>query len=380
MPANPVDPASGPPVAAPSDPASSSRGTPPAERLLNLVIALVNTSASMTKQQVRAGVAGYGDAPSTEAFERMFERDKDTLRALGIPIVTVDGGGHSDEVGYRIDNDAYALGAVDLTPAELGVVALAAQLWSDKTLRTDMSRAMTKLRAAGAGEVAVDAVAGLAPRVRAAGDAYVPLLEAVSERRDVSFRYRAASTGQELTRHVEPWRIAARGSGWYLVGFDRARGAARVFRLSRIAGKVRVGSQAGAFDVPEAVDVDAMLGERVGVLQRARLAVVPERAQALRARAVPAERTAGAARGRRDGRDLLEVEFRSLSAFADEVAGYGPAVVVLEPPQLRADVLRRLEAAATFDADGTDGDDGAGDGGREGGREGGTGAGEGSDG
>jgi len=352
MPANPVDPA----AAAPSDPAPSSRGTPPAERLLNLVIALVNTSASMTKQQVRAGVAGYGDAPSTEAFERMFERDKDTLRALGIPIVTVDAGGHSDEVGYRIDNDAYALGAVDLTPAELGVVALAAQLWSDKTLRTDMSRAMTKLRAAGAGEVAADAVAGLAPRVRAAGDAYVPLLEAVSERRDVSFRYRAASTGQELTRHVEPWRIAARGSGWYLVGFDRARGAARVFRLSRIAGKVRVGSQAGAFDVPDAVDVDAMLGERVGVLQRARLAVVPERAQALRARAVPAEGASGdgeaAARppARHDGRDLLEVEFRSLSAFADEVAGYGPAVVVLAPPQLRADVLRRLEAAARLDA------------------------------
>jgi proteasome accessory factor B len=374
MPANTVDPAPGARADRAVDPAPSSRGTPPAERLLNLVIALVNTSASMTKQQVRAGVSGYGDAPSTEAFERMFERDKDTLRALGIPIVTVDGGGHSDEVGYRIDNDAYALGAVDLTPAELGVVALAAQLWSDKTLRTDMSRAMTKLRAAGAGEVAADAVAGLAPRVRAAGDAYVPLLEAVSERRDVSFRYRAASTGQELTRHVEPWRIAARGSGWYLVGFDRARGAARVFRLSRISGKVRVGSQPGAFDVPEAVDVDAMLGERVGVLQRARLAVVPERAQALRARAVPAGtddradgRTDGPASGRvagrHDGRDLLEVEFRSLSALADEVAGYGPAVVVLEPAQLRADVLRRLGAAAGLD----DGDRrGGGDGAEEG--------------
>ncbi|MFD6175928.1 MULTISPECIES: helix-turn-helix transcriptional regulator [unclassified Isoptericola] len=358
MPANPVDPASGPPAAAPSDPPPSSRGTPPAERLLNLVIALVNTSASMTKQQVRAGVAGYGDAPSTEAFERMFERDKDTLRALGIPIVTVDAGGHSDEVGYRIDNDAYALGAVDLTPAELGVVALAAQLWSDKTLRTDMSRAMTKLRAAGAGEVAADAVAGLAPRVRAAGDAYVPLLEAVSERRDVSFRYRAASTGQELTRHVEPWRIAARGSGWYLVGFDRARGAARVFRLSRIAGRVRVGGQAGAFDVPDEVDVDAMLGERVGVLQRALLAVVPERAQALRARALPATAEGEAGRpGRADGRDVVEVEFRSLSALADEVAGYGPAVVVLEPAQLRADVLRRLEAAATLDTDTEDATD-----------------------
>src|SRR5690606_36859074 len=97
-----------------------------------------------------------GDAPSPDAFERMFERDKDTLRELGIPIVTVDAGGHADEVGYRIDQDAYALPAVDLTPAELGVLALAAQFWQDKTLRTDISRALTKLRAAGAGETAME--------------------------------------------------------------------------------------------------------------------------------------------------------------------------------------------------------------------------------
>ena len=46
----------------------------PAERLLNLVIALVNTSARMTKEQIRRSVAGYADAPSDDAFERMFEQ------------------------------------------------------------------------------------------------------------------------------------------------------------------------------------------------------------------------------------------------------------------------------------------------------------------
>ncbi|WP_284294416.1 helix-turn-helix transcriptional regulator [Luteimicrobium album] len=124
---------------------------PPAERLLNLVIALVNAPSSMSKQQVRASVAGYGDAPSPDAFERMFERDKDTLRELGIPVLTVDAGGHSDDVGYRVDLDAYTLAPVDLTSAELGVLSLAAQFWQDKTLRTDTARALTKLRAAGRG-------------------------------------------------------------------------------------------------------------------------------------------------------------------------------------------------------------------------------------
>lgn len=346
------------PTTPPEDPvdptvAGSVGSIPPAERLLNLVIALVNTSAAMTKQQVRAGVAGYADAVSTEAFERMFERDKDTLRSLGIPIVTVDAGGHSDEVGYRIDNDAYALPPVDLTPAELGVVALAAQLWSDKTLRTDISRAMTKLRAAGAGEAAADAVAGITPRVRAAGDAYGPLLEAISERRVVSFRYRAANTGQVLSRQVEPWRIAARGGGWYLVGHDRGRGAPRVFRLSRIVGRVRAAGGRGAFVIPEDVDVDAMLGARAGVVRTGVLAVTPERAQAVRARGKV--RVHGELGPQPGGRDVLEVPFRGLTPFADELAGYADAVVVLEPADLRREVLRRLRAAATLDTDVPDG-------------------------
>jgi proteasome accessory factor B len=333
------------------DHAAGAPPTRPDERLLNLVIALVNTSAAMTKQQVRSSVHGYDGAPSTDAFERMFERDKDTLRALGVPIVTVEGSGHSDEVGYRIDNEAYALPPVDLTPAELGVVALAAQLWSDKTLRTDMSRAMTKLAAAGAADAAGDAVAGLTPRLRAAGDAYGPLLEAVSERRVVTFRYRAANTGEVRTRTVEPWRIAARGGGWYVVGHDRDRAATRVFRLSRIDGRVRVGATPGAYAVPERVDVDAALGAGLGSERTAHLAVVPERAPALRARAVdrPAEAHEEPVPRAPRGRDLVTVPFRSLTALADEVAGYGAAVLVLQPAALRAEVRRRLVAAAGLD-------------------------------
>ncbi len=334
---------------------------PPAERLLNLVIALVNTSASMTKQQIRRGVAGYADAPSDEAFERMFERDKDTLRALGVPVVTVDTGGHSDDVGYRIDNEAYALPPVDLTPAELGVLALAAQLWGDKSLRTDVSRAMTKLAAAGNTE-AEDALAGLAPRVRAVGDAYPPLLEAVTQRRVVRFRYRAANTGALAERRVEPWRIAVRGGGWYLVGRDLDRDAPRVFRLSRIEGRVRVGGQAGAFEPPAHVDVDEALGV-VGTPRTALLAIVPERASAVRARALPSPDDGAVpvvGRGEQEtggedvppappGYDVVAVPYTSTTTLAEELAGYADAVVVLAPTKLRGEVVRRLEAAARLD-------------------------------
>ncbi|QJW36797.1 helix-turn-helix transcriptional regulator [Cellulosimicrobium protaetiae] len=339
----PTPPFSAPPAAS----SSGSSSTNPAARLLNLVIALVNTNASMTKQQIRISVAGYGDAPSPDAFERMFERDKDTLRDLGIPIVTVDAGGHADEVGYRIDQDAYALPAVDLTPAELGVLALAAQFWQDKTLRTDISRALTKLRAAGAGETAMDVVAGLAPQVRPVGDAYATLMDAISARRAVSFTYRAASTGEVRARRAQPWRIAARRGGWYLVGLDLDRGAPRSYRLSRVEGRVRATGPRDAFEVPVDVDVDAALGTRDagGV---ARLAVVPERAGALRARGTLVGSVPDARAGDGAGRDVLEVAYDVRYALADEVVGYGDAVLVLGPPDLREAVVRRLRDAAAL--------------------------------
>ncbi len=332
--------------------------TPPAERLLNLVIALVNTSTAMSKQQIRTSVAGYDQAPSIEAFERMFERDKDTLRDLGVPIVTVDPGGHADEIGYRVDQDAYALGALDLTPAELGVLSLAAQLWQDRSIATDTSRALTKIRAADVAEAATDIVAGLAPRVSAAGGALGPLLDAIGTATPVRFGYHAANTGETAQRHVEPWRVAARGGGWYLIGHDRERQAPRSYRLSRMVGSVRLAGAAGEYMVPADVDVDAFLSTAGGPEQVARLAVLPERAGAVRARGTVGVTVRGHAPGsttpmeaEAEVRDVVEVPYGQLSAMADEIAGYGAAVVVLGPTELREAVLERLRAAARLGAD-----------------------------
>ncbi len=345
----------------------------PAERLLNLVIALVHTSGRMTKEQVRASVAGYADAASDDAFERMFERDKDTLRELGIPVVTVTSAGHGDDIGYRIDQDAYALPPIELTPAELGALSLAAQFWQDRAVRTDTSRALTKLRAAGApgaGAVEPDMVAGLAPRVRAGGETFTPLLDVVQERRAVRFTYRAASTGEVRERDVEPWRLVARRGGWFLVGLDRGRGAPRSFRLSRIEGRVRPVGEPGAYPEPAAAAVETALRTwEDGRENLAVLAVRPERAEALRARAasVPAgagsRGGAGESGGEQDDRDaalpaagdrdVIRVPYRATWELAEEVLGYGDAVVVLSPPDLREAVIRMLRVAASLDATGT---------------------------
>jgi proteasome accessory factor B len=106
---------------------------------------------------------------------------------------------------------------------------------------------------------------------------------------------------------------------------------------------VRVVGEPGAFEVPHVVDVDSLLG-RAGEAGVARLAVIPERAQALRARG----RVVGATGSGAGGRDLVEVAFSSLWAFADEVVGYADAVVVMEPASLRAIVVERLMRAGAW--------------------------------
>lgn len=331
----------------------------PAERLLNLVIALVNTQGRMTKQQVRSTVAGYQEAPSDDAFERMFERDKGTLRDLGVPVLTVTDARHGDDVGYRIDLDAYALPAVDLTAAELSVLSLAVQVWQDASLRADTGRALTKLRAVGQAPLATDLLTGLAPRVRA-GAAFGPLVDAVQERRAVRFTYRAASTGEVRERTVEPWRLLARRGGWVLVGRDRDRAAARSFRLGRIRGPVRLVGPPGAFPPPTDDEIAAALQAWAqGPEQVATLAAAPERAGALRARGVDdvtfdPDGVPGAEQALA-GRDLVHLRYRNRYELAEEIVGYGAAVVVLSPPELRDEVLQLLRTASRLDVGGTHG-------------------------
>lgn len=312
----------------------------PAERLLDLVIALSHTTRRMTKAQIRASVHGYEQAASDEAFERMFERDKVALRAIGVPIVTQVDDAHADDVGYRIDAAGYELPAIDLTAQEAGLLALAAQVWQDAELASAARSAITKLRAVGPAPDAGGQV-GLTLRVRPPETSFAPLLSAIQQRRAVRFRYRAAGSGREQEREVEPWRLLCQDRAWYLRGHDRARGAERSFRLARITSRVRAVGSADAYSIP-AADADSGAYEVADRTALARLALRPERAAALRARAVGIVDASG-------HRDIVTVPVADVETLAEELAGYADAVLVLDPAVLRDAVLRRLRAAAALD-------------------------------
>lgn len=318
---------------------AAARGARRTERMLNLVIALSATRRWLTKEQIRTAVPQYADCATTVAFERMFERDKEDLRELGVPL---ESGGEDplfdDEAGYRIDRDAYALPEIAFTPAELAVLSLASRVWQQASLAGPATRALVKLRSLGV-EPDESSLVGLEPRVRTSEPAFDPLYAATRDRAPVSFTYRR-SGGEPATRHVEPWNIVSWHGRWYLVGYDRDRAASRVFRLSRVASAVKRIGRPGSYDVPEDLDPRQVVAGHVGevVVRPARLLVRSGSGLALRRRA--SSTTPGV------GEDEVVVDVGDVEQSADEIVGYGDAVVVLDPPELRAAVVRRLRGAA----------------------------------
>src|SRR4051794_35541904 len=265
------------------------------ERLLNLVICLLSTRRPLTKAQIRQAVPQYAENPSTEAFERMFERDKDELRDLGIPLLTsFENPLFEDEVGYRVDRAAYALPEVSFEPDELAVLGLASRVWQQASLAGPASRALIKLKAAGV-EPDDSSLLGIEPRVRTNEPAFEPLYTAVRDRRPVRFPYRPGHTSEVSQRHLEPWGIVSWHGRWYVVGHDRDRDATRVFRLSRVAGHVELTGDPGDVVVPDKVDFRAQVAALAPDPPRAdaRLRVRKDAGVALRRRATAVTPDAG---------------------------------------------------------------------------------------
>jgi proteasome accessory factor B len=322
------------------------------ERLVNLVIALLSTRGYITAEKIRSSVAGYSDSASAEAFSRMFERDKNELRDLGIPLEVGRASAGDPCEGYRINRDAYSLAPVDLTPDEAAAVAVATQLWESPELITATQGALLKLRAAGVdvdpdAPVAIASPAGV-PGLRGSEHVLGILLSAIDSRQAVQFPHRPSRTEPYATRTVEPWGVVTEKGRWYLVGHDRDRDATRTFRLSRIAPDVTPIDPPGAVTVPEGIDLRRIVAQTVTEVSAtppggpATVWVADGRATALRRAGRP---VGGRQLGDRDG-EVIELDIRSTDQLARDIAGYGADALVLEPPSLRDDVLARLRGHA----------------------------------
>jgi len=317
------------------------------ERLMNLVIALLSTRGYITAERIRSNVAGYAECPTDEAFSRMFERDKNELRDLGIPLETGRVSSFDPNEGYRVNRDAYALPDIELTADEAAAVAVAAQLWESPELITATQGALLKLRAAGVdvdpdATVAITTTAGL-PGLRGSEDALGTLLSAIDTGRVVQFSHRSSPAEVYVVRTVEPWGVVTARGRWYLVGHDRDRQARRIFRLSRIGADVAAIGPADAVVRPDGLDLRAIVDEAIGETPsgvQATVWVADGRATSIR--------RAGTSRGVHTvgGRlgELIELQLDSTGRLVREIAGHGADALVIEPQALRDEVCARLAA------------------------------------
>jgi proteasome accessory factor B len=320
------------------------------ERIFELLLCLSQHERYVTRAQLRASLEDYAASPSDEAFERMFERDKEVLRELGVPLVTVsvpDGDDAQD--GYRIDKAAYGLPPLTFTADEAAALALATRVWHETGAVRAAGLALRKLEALGVdvAEAAADPLLAPPPQLAGGEAAFAPLASAVHRRRVAEFAYRAAGARADdppVRRRLHPWGLVSRRGRWYVAGHDLDRDAPRAFRLDRIAGEVKVSGPEHAYDRPADVDLSSMVDLVPGAGGTARLRVRPGVGHGLRMRAGAVTQTGGA-----DGWDVLEVAYADPERLADEVLEYGAAVIVDAPDAARAAVVERLRRLAEED-------------------------------
>ena len=227
------------------------------ERLVNLIAALLETLRPLTAEDIRHQVAGYGGT-SLEAFRRSFERDKETLRDMGVPLEIVPTDAFSEQAdGYIIPKDRYYLPELDLEPEELAALKLASEAMLGRGEK-DAEAGMLKLSLAeepgGWAGPRVAMGAELSVEEPSLGDIYTALVE----RKPISFSYEDAA-GNPSSRTLHTWGLVHRAGHWYAVGLDPDAGARRTFKLSRIRSAIR--TVPGSYDIPASFDADDVPAE-----------------------------------------------------------------------------------------------------------------------
>ena len=309
------------------------------ERLLNLLIMLLVQRHYVSKERIREIL--YADSPSVDAFEKTFERDKEELRSLGVPIEVGQLDAYfDDEPGYRIRADEFALPEISLEPDEASVVALATRVWEHARLAEATTDAVGKLTAAGV-ELDLEALDIAQPRLSADEPSFDVFWEATLARRPVSFDYRRPGYDQPLTRHLEPWGVVRFSGRWYVVGQDTDRGEERVFRLSRVVGPARMTGPPGSYVVPPGTDVReaARRLEPTTPTEEVVVLVRPGAGAILRREATSVEPDVSGP----DEQTPWD-RLRLSRAQADELLAFGPDLYVESPASVRDEVVARLRA------------------------------------
>ena len=297
------------------------------ERLINLTLALLATKRYLKKSEILSNVAGYEG--TQEAKERMFERDKDDLRSLGIEIEVGDLDiFFEDEPGYRIPQKSYELNVPNLSGRELALLSIASSFWNDSVLAPNAQSGIRKLQSLG-----IPATLEFEFRMKYRFDNPSELLEeiakAILQKSRIKFSYDSSSL---KVRHLEPYRIVFWNSHWYLIGMDIDRTGIRLFKLSRFLGGIETSKKKNEFEIPANFAVaDHLPKSDVEVIHSAKIEIRRETGTLLRQR--------GKLLSQESEYDTYEINYENERVFLRELIWHGVNVRILEPANLKEQLL-----------------------------------------
>ncbi|MDP9296267.1 MAG: WYL domain-containing protein [Actinomycetota bacterium] len=304
------------------------------ERLVNLVALLLNSRQPVSFERIRAELPAY-EQDDLASAKRMFERDKDALREIGIPIELRPTDVWEVDEGYFIDKDRYYLPEIDFTPEEVSALFVAALAPGEEDAAEEgVRKLVVGVDASALGELSSRPVA-LGPG--GGGARLGAVAGAIRARRAIRFGYRDARGG-ESEREIDPYGLVARSGQWYVVGLDHGRKDVRAFRLSRFASDVAFsgGGSAPPQGFLAAEHVTSGPWESEPGMEDAMAVVALSQDVAWWASGSDAK--VGPA-----GWTESRIQVRNRETFLAWVLSLGPDAVVLEPPELRAAVVKRLE-------------------------------------
>ena len=309
---------------------SSDSNSAKTERLINLTMGLLAASRYLTKREIFEKISGYEGSAATK--ERMFERDKDELRQMGIEIEFIgDDPLFEDEAGYRISPKRFQFDSEKFTNEELLMMNQAIALWQSTNLE-DIARSGLR-RLASSGVSVLEDISGITDVDYELSDPLLPILwQAVSSRRNISFNY------SKKNRSVKPYGLFLHQGSWYLVGEESKQ--TKRFKLSRFESLIEVSKKDNQFEVPKDFKI-----ENFGFQNSPDIFDNHAVLEIVKGRQLPFTKNAELIKSANE-KDTWKVFYEDETLFAQEILFYSEIVKVLEPDSLRRIVISALEVAS----------------------------------
>jgi len=298
------------------------------ERLVNLTIALLATKRYLTKSEIFRTVEGYEGSP--EAMERMFERDKDDLRSLGIAIELGSFDPlFEDEAGYRISPSSYKLDLGELDGTDIALLSVAASAWTGAALERESTSALIKLASIGLDSDS-EALSLLAPRINGTNENFTVITDAIIRRSEIEFEY-VSSDLTKQRRKIAPYSLRGQSGSWYLVGQDLEKNSLRTFRLDRIVSAVSASKKSNTYVIPDEIPDQ----EADEVREIARIRIRKNRGHQLRSYATAVKSD--------EEWDEVSLPIFDANWLLRTILWHRDDVVVLEPSSLRKQIVQSLK-------------------------------------